>query len=290
MKITIADILKKYASRIDRLDLELLIAYILKKPREFVLTHPEYELSPLKIKNLELKITRRQREEPLAYILGFREFFGLPFLVSPATLIPRPETELMVEEALAEVESLKSKVESIIDIGTGSGNIIISIAKNLNTDLKFFAIDISAEALRIAKRNAKKNNVAGKIKFLRGNLLEPFIKNSKLEIRNSRTIVLANLPYLSREIYNATLPTVKKYEPKSALYSPKEGLAHYEELFQQIKTLQKAICSSHVTCYAEISPEQKAPMRKLIRRYFSGAKLEFRKDLAGKWRLAIITL
>src|SRR5665647_2609942 len=121
---TIADIKKEYFGKIDSLDLDLILAHVLKKPREFVLAHPEHEIPKLKIKNLKLKISRRMRAEPLAYILGSREFFGLTFLTSPATLVPRPETELMVEMALEEISSLNPEEKvNIIDIGTGSGNI-----------------------------------------------------------------------------------------------------------------------------------------------------------------------
>ena len=297
MKTTIADLQKKHSGKIDSLDLELLIAHVLKKPREFVLAHPEYEMPPVKIVNCELKIARRMKNEPLAYILGSKEFFGLPFLVSPATLIPRPETELMVEEALRAVQAIKQKNIALIDIGTGSGNIIISIAKNLKNichprtsknDINFYGIDISKEALQVAKHNAKKNNVDKEIKFIHGNLLEPILKNQKFEICNLKFVILANLPYLSKEIYNATSPTVKKFEPKSALYSKKGGLDHYEKLFQQMNLLKANRCQLNATL--EFSPEQKNPLAKLIKKYFPKAMTVFKKDLAGKWRLAIITL
>ncbi len=292
MQTAIADIQKKHAGQIDHLDLELLIAHILKKPREFVLAHPEYEMSPLKIENLKLKIAQRMRGEPLAYILGYKEFFGLPFLVSPATLIPRPETELLVEMALDEVRSHQSSIKNIIDIGTGSGNIIISIAKAIEnfkfqiSNFKFYGIDLSKDALTIARRNAKKNNVDKKIKFIHGNLLTPIVENRELEIENSKMIILANLPYLSREIYNATDKTVKKYEPKSALYSPQEGLRHYGELLKQIANLNPTNCIALL----EISPEQKVKILSLIKKHFPASEIECKKDLASKWRLVIIRL
>ena len=300
MKTTIADIQKKYYQKLDHIDLELLIAHVFKKSREFVLAHPEYVLPKLKIVNCELKIARRMRGEPLAYILGFKEFFGYPFLVSPATLIPRPETELMVEETLEEIKSQKSKVINIIDVGTGSGNIIISVAKNLEPTWTFdvqmqkghrmplYGIDISKETLRVAKRNAKKNNVAEKIKFIQGNLLTPIIENCESKIENSKMIILANLPYLSKKIYAATAPTVKKFEPKSALYSSKEGLAHYEKLFKQIKILEAK--NYGLKAILEISPEQKTSLAKMAKKYFPASKIVFKKDLAGRTRLAIISL
>ncbi len=304
-KTTIADLQKKYAGKIDRLDLDVLIAAEIGKSREFVLTYPEYVLPSLKIKNLDLKITRRMSDEPLAYILGYREFFGLSFAVTPDTLIPRPETELMVEMALQEISSKHQtsniKHQMIVDVGTGSGNIIISILKNLIIDSKFnppaggqnskfFAVDISNAALTVAQQNAQTHGVAKKIKFLQGNLLETLIENCKLNIENSKMIILANLPYLSDEIYAATHPTVQKYEPRSALYSAAAGLAHYEELLQQMETLKNTHALVHVTCYMEISPEQKRQLPVLIRKRLPQAHIAFHKDLAQKWRLCQITV
>jgi release factor glutamine methyltransferase len=310
MKTTIAELQKRYAGKIDRLDLDVLLAAEIKQSREFVLTYPEYALPPLKIKKLALKIARRMRDEPLAYILGHREFFGLSFAVTPDTLIPRPETELMMEMALQEIRDAVETEITVVDVGTGSGNIIISVTKAMENfkfeilNLKFYGVDISAAALKVAKKNARTNQVAKNITFLQGNLIEPIIKNLKLpasdrrvvvsasrdgKIKNSRIIILANLPYLSQEIYAATHPTVQKYEPRSALYSDDAGLAHYAELLQQIKTLKNTRDLLHVTCYMEISPEQKTKLSKIIKAIVPKAKFEFHKDLAQKWRLCQIT-
>lgn len=293
---TIRDVEIKYAGKLDKLDLDLIVAHVIKKSREFVLAHPEHKIPKFKIENLKLKIARRRRGEPLAYILGHKEFYGLDFKVTKDTLIPRPETELLVEQALQEiqVESIKNKVSSIIDVGTGSGNIIISVAKNTTQEAKFYATDISSKALKIAKQNTRTHKVNSKIRFLHGNLLDPIFGNwsrlGGMEIGNSRMIILANLPYLSKEIYDATLPNVQKYEPKSALYSANEGLAHYEKLLKQIKELMITGHCSLITVLMEISPEQKTKLPKLIKEYLSQAKVEFQKDLTGKWRVCKIKI
>ena len=278
---TIADIQKEYFGKIDRLDLDLIVAHVLKKNREFVLTHPETRLpknQELKTKNL---LARRMKHEPLAHILGRKEFYGLDFKVTPDTLIPRPETELLVEFAIQET-NIKKQTTNIIDIGTGSGNIIISLAKNLSGRNNFIAIDISKKALRVARQNAKANQVSERIKFIHGDLLDK-IKN----IDNS--IIVANLPYLSQTIYSATLPTVKKYEPRSALYSPKDGLDHYEKLLKQINGLKTKNQELKTSVLLEISPEQKSKLPKIIKKHLPQAKIEFVKDLANKWRLCKIT-
>ena len=116
------------------------------------------------------------------------------------------------------------------------------------------------------------------------------IVNCKLKIENSMLVVVANLPYLSKEIYSSAPADVKKYEPKSALYSSSAGLAHYKKLLKQVKGVLKSYRPETMSCFLEISPEQKQPLTKLIRDIFPSAKITFFKDLAGKWRVCKIIL
>ena len=291
--MTIGEIIKSYSRKLDHLDIELILAHSLKKTREFILTHPEQTITKKQETTIKKNIARRMKGEPIAYITGHKEFYGLDFIVNKNTLVPRPETELLVELALTEskVKSQKSKV-IIIDIGTGSGNIIISIVKTLkstNQELRtmnFFGIDISKEALKVARLNAKKHKISKKIKFYQGNLLGS-IKN---KLKNRKLIITANLPYLSRKIYSSASKDVKKYEPKSALYSSQAGLCHYRKLFNQIKKILVTCHMSHVACILEFSPEQKRPLTKLIEDVLPSAKFIFMKDLAGKWRVCEINL
>ena len=155
--------------------------------------------------------------------------------------------------------------------------------------LKFFGIDISGKALRIARQNAKLHKVNKKIKFLKGDLLEPVIKNCFMFHVPCSMIILANLPYLSQKIYSKVLPDIKKYEPKSALLSSNDGLAHYEKLLKLIKKLKTAYRLPLTTCFFEISPEQKLEITKTIKSYFPKIKPVFYKDLAGKWRVCRIS-
>ncbi|MFZ2188755.1 MAG: peptide chain release factor N(5)-glutamine methyltransferase [Candidatus Moraniibacteriota bacterium] len=311
---TIQAILDKYRQKIDRLDLELLIAHELKKSREFILAHPEETVDKKQESGINKLLTKRLENEPLAYILGQKEFYGLDFRVTRDTLIPRPETELLVETAICNLPTRQAGMEhitcskneaiKIIDIGTGSGNIIISIAKTIASKnllhaclsgrqasgYMLYGIDISQKALKIAKYNAKKLGLDKKIKFIHGNLLDPLIGSWKLEIGNSRMIILANLPYLSKEIYSATAPTVKNFEPKSALYSPKAGLGHYEKLLKQIQDLKRHCYVLHITCFMEFSPEQKKGLTGLVKKILPSAKIQFKQDLAGKWRICMLEL
>jgi len=284
--LSISDFQKKYHRKIDALDLDLLIAAAIKKPREFVLTHPEYITPKFKIKNLKFKIARRKRGEPLAYILGWKEFYGLKFKVDKNVLIPRPETELIVENVL----KIKPKNKTIIDLGTGSGNIIISLAENIKGKNIFFATDISAKALDIARQNAKKHKLSKKIKFLHGNLLAPIIQNSirRLADKIPNLIIIANLPYLSSKIYHSAPTTIRNYEPRSALLSSNDGLTHYKKFFQQLKKLHAT--NYKLQAFIEFSPEQKTQLKKAILTAFPGCHLTFFKDLAGKFRVAQISL
>lgn len=278
---------KKFCEKLDRLDLELLLAQAIGKTREFVLAHPEYGLSPAEIRRFARLAKRRIAHEPLAYILGHKEFYGLDFAVDHSTLIPRPETELLVEEALKTIR--EENAGTVIDVGTGSGCIIVSVAHALRDETearKFIATDISRSALRIAKRNARCNGIGKKISFLESDLLSCFIDDHN-DIGNAT--VIANLPYLSKEIFSAAAPDVKDYEPKTALLSNRSGLEHYERLFRQIRKLNRK--ERIIACVLiEFSPEQKKLLAKKIRSILPEARLSFLKDLAGKWRIARIDI
>lgn len=289
--MNVGEIKNKYFSQLDSLDLDLIIADALKKPREFVLAHQEKELSKGQILKIGRNVARRKGSEPLAHILGYKEFYGLAFKVNKSTLIPRPETEQIVDLVSkdflgTENHGLKT---TIIDIGTGSGNIIVSLAKNLEKkDIEYFAADISERALRIAKKNIQKHKLEKKIKTVHSDLLSYFLKETKKNILRDRSLILvANLPYLSKKIYLATQPTVRNFEPESALLSSNQGLSHYAKLFKQIIRLKK-IYNLPIACYLEFSPEQKKLLEKIIHKDFPKAKTIFRQDLTKKWRTAKI--
>ncbi len=293
---TIKNIQQKYFSKISPSDLEILISYVIKKPKEFILTHPKFSVNSDRGTVINKLICRRLKKEPLAYITGHKEFYGLDFKVNKNVLIPRPETEQIVELAMKNLSSAIQRNEKIIiaDIGTGSGNIIISMAKWLKksklpiTNYQLLASDISSKVLLLARKNAKIHKVDKKIKFLQGDLLEPLtktIKKEKLKIQNSKfkIQITANLPYLSKKIYASTPADVKKYEPKNALYSSEKGLGHYKNLFGQINFLITNY-RLPITLFLEFSPEQKNRLAKLIENYFPQSKIKFSRDLSGKWR------
>lgn len=276
-----------------RLEAELLIAFLLKKNREYILTHRDTPIPSRlykKFKDLEAK---RLKYWPIAYLVGEKEFYGLNFKVSPAVLTPRPESEMIIDQVINQIEQAKAtKKPLIIDLGTGSGAIIITIAHELR---KIFppifkksllqAVDISASALKIAKTNAKSQELDKFISFQYGNLLSPLKLKAKY-LRDKELIITANLPYLTPEqIKNS--PTISR-EPVLALDGGPDGLKYYTELWQQIRAL--GLDTLTATIFCEIDPSQAKSFKKMTSKYFPQAKIEIITDLAGRNRLAKVSL
>lgn len=171
-------------------------------------------------------LARRIKREPIAYILGRREFFGLTFEVTPAVLIPRPETELLVEQAVAWIrERAESVPEPLLaDVGTGSGAIAVAAAHACPAS-RWIATDLSASALEVARRNAARHGVDVRIDFRQGSLLEP--------IAEPLDGICANLPYVAERDRTAMMPDVLAHEPHSALFSGPEGLDHIRKMIDE---------------------------------------------------------
>ncbi len=270
--------LKKNKITSPALDAEILLALAIKKPKEFFFSHPERKLTASQLAKFKKIIARRAKHEPTAYIIGQKCFYGLDFFVDKNVLIPRPETEMLVENII------NQKLSAIIDVGTGSGAIAISLAKNI-PGAKVFATEISPSAIKLAKKNIKHHKVA--VELLRGNLLAPIFK----KIINLKSLVVAaNLPYLTTIQWRRTPPEIKKYEPRTALDGGKDGLKYYRKLLEQIKNLKNENHELQITILFEIDPSQTKSIAKLIRAIFLAAKIEIKKDLAGRDRLVIFKI
>jgi len=254
---------------------EILAAFLLHKNREFLLTYPETKINPLLLKKFKTIEKRRLLGWSIAVLTGQKEFYGLNFIVDKNVLVPRPETEMIVDEILKKEEGDCL----VIDLGTGSGAIIVSLAKKLKTArTKFLAVDISSASLKIARQNAKLHKVNKKIEFYHGNLLLPVIKS----LSGKSLIIAANLPYLTKTQINNS-PSIKR-EPRLALDGGRDGLKYYQALFKQLKPVKyKAL-----DLLIEIDPSQTAKIKTLAKKYFSPGCLEIKKDLAGHNRLLII--
>lgn len=274
------------------LDSEILLEYVTKKTREYFYAHPEKKLNKNNLRKLLKLIARRKNHEPIAYIIGSKEFYGLKFKVDKNVLIPRPETELMVQKTINLINSIRTSI-LFLDVGTGSGCIPISIIKNIcKKNISFYAIEVSKKAAGIAKKNSKFHGVSNKLKILRGDLLIPAanIINTKILAEKKLTLIItANLPYLSPSIYKNTSPDIRFYEPKAALLGGNNGLKYYRRLFIMVKKLsRKKTLPTYILC--EIDPSQKKFMKTLALKYFPRAKIEIKKDLAGLYRLSILRI
>jgi release factor glutamine methyltransferase len=211
-----------------RLDCLVLLSDELGKDKAWLLSHSEYELQGSEIQNLNTKIAQRVLHIPLAYIRGRVEFYGREFSVDAHTLIPRPETETMIEMLKERVASLELRV-SIADIGTGSGALAITAKLEL-PQATVLATDIDPSCLKVAKQNAE--ILGADITFLEGNLLQP-ISNLKSQISN--LILLCNLPYVPDDFHINRAAT---HEPDVALFGGKDGLRLYRTLFEQTQTMR----------------------------------------------------
>lgn len=211
-----------------RLNAEVLLAHVLEKDRVYLYANYHAPVNRNERDRYRELIKRRAGMEPLAYLTGTREFMSLEFQVSPAVLIPRPETELLVEKVLELARPLEAV--SICDVGTGSGAIAVSLAYYL-PGAAVYAVDISDAALQVAKQNAQRYGVA--VEFSQGDLL------SRVHQAEPFDIICANLPYISDEEYAELEPGVREYEPQQALLGVGDGLELYRRLVPQAWPLLK---------------------------------------------------
>ena len=278
--MTIKGVLKKYRD----IEIELLLAHVLGKSKEFLYMRPEYLLSKLQYTSVLKLVKRRKREEPMAYILGYKDFYGLRFKVNRNVLIPRPETEELVEMVAEQVKGQQSKAK-ILDLGTGSGCIIISLAKALaprgtlaarngSPCYKFFASDISEKALSVAKKNARLHDV--KIKFVRSDLF--YALPGKFDV------IVANLPYVQKKDYVSEIKNLE-WEPRLALTDQSNHWRIYKRFFRGVAK----ILNRKSLIFLEIDPKSKNMIDKWRKRELPNAKIKFIKDLSGLWRFVAIS-
>lgn len=251
-----------------RRDAELLLLRVLGRDRAWLLTHSENELTPEQATQYETWIERRARQEPVQYIVGEQEFFGLAMRVTPAVLIPRPETEHLVEALLSRVphdEPLR-----VCDVGTGSGAIAVALAHQL-PQAQVTGLDISEAALQIAQENAARHGVADRVQFLRSDLL------SAVHGKCFDAIV-SNPPYVAEP--EVLEPQVRDYEPHAALFAGPTGLEIYRRLIPQAH----ASLVPGGWLLLEIGHGQREALASLLAGWDG---LEFVSDLAGIPRVAI---
>ncbi len=210
-----------------RLNAEQLLAKILNMKRVDLYVAFDQLVAPPELEEYRRLVRRRAAGEPLQYILQQTEFMGLPFKVSPAALIPRPETEILVEQVLELKEETAVENPVIVDIGTGSGCIAVSLAR-LWSKSRIWAGDISAEALRLAEENARLNGVNEQIRFEPYDIFQPWPP----DFPGQPDIIVSNPPYITREELAGLSAEVRDFEPRFALTDNADGLSFYRRLFQ----------------------------------------------------------
>src|SRR5579864_4126387 len=264
-----------------RLDAQVLLSHTLQVERSVLYAYPERTLTPEQEQQFFTLIERRSRGEPVAYLTGYKEFYGLDFLVDKRVLIPRPETELLVETALNVCRQMLEarRTPIIADIGTGSGIIPVTLAV-LEPHLPYlYATDASSDALEVAYLNCHLHHVEHRVRLLQGDLLAP--------LPEPVDILTANLPYVGTDETNELAPDVQEYEPPLALFSGSQGLDLLHRFF--IEAQQPGKLKDGATLLLEIGYQQRKPLTQLLHQMWPQAKMEFEKDYAGWDRLLKVT-
>jgi release factor glutamine methyltransferase len=257
-----------------RLDAEVLLCHAIGEDKNYLYKSPKKFLNADEMYLFQVLVERRRGREPVAYIVGKKEFWSLDLEVTQGVLIPRPDTEVVVEETLKISYELNRENLRILDVGTGSGAISIALASQLK-DSTIVAVDSSMEALRIARRNAEKYELEERILFLCGNLLKPL--SGKFDI------VVSNPPYLSEAEFEGLPEEIQKFEPKGALVSGRDGTECLRELIGNAKYCLE----SGGWLVMEIGWGQAEAVEQILRSDGSYGDVFFRRDLGGRKRVVL---
>lgn len=277
--LTVLEAIKKSTEFLDkkgiespRINAELLLASIMKCKRLDLYLKFDQPLDETETIEYREFVRRRSTFEPLQYIIGSVEFFNLSLKVNPDVLIPRPETELLVESVLNELKIYP--VKSILDIGTGSGAIAISLTKNLS-GVKITAIDNSEKALNLAEENAVKNGLPGKIEFIRFNIeKDDFNKLKRFDV------VVSNPPYVSMDEYKKLQNEITKFEPPSSVTDFHDGLSFYRIIIEKSVSL----LNENGLLFFEIAKDSGDFVKKLLNQN-NFSEIKIIKDYSGNDRI-----
>lgn len=268
-----------------QLDAELLLAYVLGVNRAAILARPEQQLTPKQLTRYRDLVARRGEREPLAYIVGHREFFGLDFMVDRRVLIPRPETELLVEHSLdiahrtaaPPAEAQSAAPLRIADIGSGSGAIAVTLAVHL-PGATVYALDHSADALEVVAENARRHRVAARVHCLQSDLLSA--------LPGPVDLITANLPYVTTGEWRELAPEIRDHEPRSALDGGHDGLALIGRLLATAGPLLRPAGA----ILLEIGAGQGVAVTTLARECLPQTRVLVTQDYAGLDRLVVIEI
>jgi release factor glutamine methyltransferase len=255
-----------------RLDAELIVGHVLALDRVTLYLQHDRPLAEAEVDRIRELVRRRARREPIAYVLGHREFWSLDLLVRPGVLVPRPDTETLVEAALELVP--EGERFFVADVGTGSGAVALAIAKE-RPETRVFATDIADEALRVAKENATRLGLAERVAFLKGPLLEPIPSDRTVDL------VVSNPPYVPSADIAGLMADVRDYEPRLALDGGPDGL-------DVIRTLIAAATRARKGIAMEVGQGQADTVSEMVRQG-GFPEVRTRKDLAGIDRVVVGT-
>jgi len=271
--LTIRDALRAARQLIDPLDAHVLLGEVLGVDRAYLIAHPEITLTPDHVERFARFMKRCAAGEPVAYILGRRAFYDRTFTITPAVLIPRPETELLLERAL---EWAGDRALTAVDVGTGSGALAVTLAAK-RPEIAVHAVDISPTALHVARQNAQQQRV--KVTFYEGDLLKPLIARAI-----KPDLVMANLPYIASDELR-DLP-VSRYEPRLALDGGADGLVLIRRLLAQIPQA----ANTGALVLLEIGAGQGAAVLSLVRQGLAPKSAQLILDYAGLDRIIEVAL
>lgn len=257
-----------------QLDAEVLLAHVLDQDRAWLYAHPDDTLSLTQSRAYQSLLDRRARREPVAYLTGHKEFYALDFYVTPHVLVPRPETELLVDRAIQYIETLSTSA-TIADVGTGSGAIAVTLALHL-PQAQIIATDTSPGALVVARRNAARYGVASRVFPIQADLLAPL--SQRLDL------IVANPPYLNHDELCTASPEVAYWEPRAALDGGPDGLA----IIRRLLAMASNRLASGAALLVEIGASQGYGVLDLARRHFTGATVEIAKDYTNRDRLLFV--
>jgi release factor glutamine methyltransferase len=255
-----------------------LVGYALGLEPHHLASRAEQPVSPDNQTQAESLVARRAAHEPLQYILGTQEFCGLEFVVSPAVLIPRPETEVLLREALRAVDLNKDSV--LVDVGTGSGCVAATLATILPR-ARILAVDRSPEALAVAKANAERQSVADRIEFIEGDLLSPLRARGLAE---QVDVIVSNPPYVAESDWAGLQPEVRDFEPRLALLSGPTGTEFHDRLLRE----SKEFLVPGGSLVMEIGQGQRPAVQKMAEQLGGYTPVEIAKDGAGIERIVIV--
>jgi len=276
--------LREAGSDTPQLDSVVLMAHVLGVSKTWLYAHPTRKLAEVEICRYEVLVRRRMCHEPVAYLVGYKSFFGLDITVDRRVLIPRPETELLVERVLSYVKYLirEGRTPRIADVGAGSGAIAVALAVNAPKAF-IYATDVSEDALAVAAQNVWRYGLSEQVQLLPGNLLEP--------LPEAVDVVVANLPYVTSSALPGLPRQIRDYEPALALDGGADGLNTFDALFDALKSpAGQAKLRPGGRIYLEIGAHQGPAVQALAEKALPDASVEVQVDYAGLDRIVVIEL